>query len=280
MKPALITVVNPQDNDVIGDQLIYYKNIGISNFYIMLHMPDFTLMSICESFRDKFAELNINLFINAQPEHHHEKDCKKLSDSALEDGCDWIIGSDADELLILKRHKTIQEFLSEYNDTEIVLHYKWIDYRADKDVYSDAFINMKYRCKDYMDVTDAGWIKTCGKFNNKMSFITGFHNIEGCDNIIKINPEIAFFAHFPERNFEQYDSKTKLQRKNWINKYGFFYMDKDLEKDPDFLKKIWPDRLITVNGQRQICNNDKSLKDNNKMEYIFDPLPEELFRND
>ena len=230
MKPALITVVNPQDNDVIGDQLINYKNIGISNFYIMLHMPDFTLMSICESFRDKFSELNINLFINAQPEHHHEKDCKKLSDSALEDGCDWIIGSDADELLILKRHKMIQEFLSEYDNTEVVLHCKWIDYRADKDIYSDAFINMKYRCKDYMDVTDAGWIKTCGKFNDKMSFITGFHNIEGCDNIIKINPEIAFLHIFQNAILSSMTVRQNFSVKTGSINMDFFTWIKTLKK--------------------------------------------------
>ena len=58
---------------------------------------------------------------------------------------------------------------------------------------------------------------------------------------------------------------------------NIFYLDKDLEENPDYLKQIWYDRLITLDGQRQICNNDKRLKDQNKIEYFLDPINSELF---
>lgn len=278
MNIALATVVNPQDNDVFGYMLLYFYNLGIRNYYLMLHKSDVILRNHVFLFETMY-DVKVNTFFNEKDEHNHDEDVKILTDAALKDGMEWFIGSDADELLVLKQHKNIESFLQEYDNYNMtVLHFKWIDYRSDKDVYNNAFINMQYRCKEFMDITDKGWIKSSGKFCSEMEFITGFHDIKGCENIIKINPDIAFYAHFPERNFKQYEQKTLLQRKNWLRRYGFFYLDKDLDSNPDYLKQIWPDRLITTDGSRQVCNNDKSLKDQNKMEYFIDPIPEELFK--
>lgn len=278
MNIALVSVIHPQDNDVIEKMLAYYYNLGIRNFYLMLHKPDKILNNLIFNFEVN-RDANIKTFFNEKDEHNHDEDVKVLTDACLKYNMNWIIGSDADELLVLKKHMTIQEFLHGYdNHLEIILHFKWIDYRSDKDVYENAFTNMQYRCKEFMDVTDKGWIKSSGKFDRNMNYITGFHDITGCQNIIDINPDQAFYAHFPERNFKQYEQKTLLQRKNWLRRYGFFYLDKDLEENPDYLKQIWPDRLITADGRRQVCNNDKSLKDLNKMEYFLDPINPEMFK--
>jgi hypothetical protein len=278
MNTALVSVVHPQDNDVFADMLRYYYNLGIKNYYIMLHKPDVILRNHIFLFETMY-DVKVETFFNEKDEHNHDEDVKILTNAALTDGMEWLIGSDADELLVLKQHKNIEEFLSQFDGfPSVVLHFKWIDYRSDKDIYENAFINMPYRCKEFMDVTDKGWIKSCGKFVHTMAYITGFHDIKGCENIFKINPEQAFYAHFPERNFKQYEQKTLLQRKNWLRRYGFFYLDKDLEANPNYLKQIWSDRLITNNGQRQVCNNDKSLKKQNKMEYFLDPIKKEMFK--
>ena len=278
MNIALITVVNPQDNDVFEDMLRYYYNLGIRNYYMMLHKADRILRDIAFVFERDY-DVRVSWFFNEKDEHNHDEDVKVLTLAALADGMEWLIGSDADELLVLKNHKDIESFLIEYdNHDKAVLHFKWVDYRSEANVSENAFANMKYRCKEFMDITDKGWIKSSGKFCQGMEFITGFHDIKGCENIVEVCPEQAFYAHFPERNFKQYEQKTLLQRKNWLRRYGFFYLDKDLELNPDYLKQIWPDRLITTDGSRQICNNDKSLKDLNKMEYFLDPIPKAMFK--
>jgi hypothetical protein len=278
MNIALVSVIHPQDNDIIDFMLVYYYNLGIRNYYLMLHKADRVLRDISFVFERDY-DVRVSWYFNDKDEHNHDENVKVLTDIALRDGMDWIIGSDADELIVLKQHKNIENFLQEYNILEtVVLHFKWIDYRAETDVSENAFANMRYRCKEYMDITDKGWIKSSGKFSQGMEFITGFHDISGCENIVEVCPEQAFYAHFPERNFKQYEQKTLLQRKNWLRRYGFFYLDKDLEENPDYLKQIWPDRLITTNGQRQVCNNDKSLKSENKMEYFLDPINPEMFK--
>lgn len=254
MKPALITVVNPQDNDVISDQLLYYKNIGINDFYIMLHMPDIKLMSMCEFFRDKYKDKNIHLFINSKPEHYHEKDCKVLSDAALEDGCDWIIGSDADELLVLKRHKTIQGFLSGWGMNDYhSLHFQWFEYRPLENLYESALRFMTNR-----ETTPRQQSKSIGKFNKTMAYVPGLHYIENSPQVINIAPDIAFYAHFSDRNKEQYISKMTLQAKNWNQRYGKYthWAEKLIEDDPEGLEKLW----------------NLMLEQNKNKELVYDPI--------
>jgi len=278
MNIALICVVNPQDNDVFPDMLLYYYNLGIKHFYLMLHKSDPVLRNHVFLFETMY-DVSVKTFFNDNDEHYHEQDCKVLTDAAIADGMNWIIGSDADELLVLKQHENIEDFLKQFDSSDnIILSYKWIDYRSDADVSENAFINMKYRCKDFMDVTDKGWVKTNGKFSPTMIYSTGFHSIIGSENIVEVSPEQAFYAHFPERNFEQYEKKTNLQRKNWINRYGFFYIDKQIADNPNYLKEAWKDKLITSDGLRTVCNNDKSLQTSEKMEYVYDPINLELFR--
>ena len=258
MNTALITVVNPQDNDVIYDNLIYYYNMGIRYFYLMLHKPDQVLRDHVFLFETMY-DVSVKIFFNENDEHYHEKDCKVLTDAAIADGMEWIIGSDADELLIIKNGKTLEEFLSEQHFAYGSLHFSWYEYRALADVSENAFINMMFREKEPRQQT-----KSIGRFNDKMAYVPGLHYIADSPEVVNISPDIAFYAHFSDRNEKQYIDKMTLQAKNWNQRYGKYshWAEKLVEDDPLGLKKLW-DLMIEQ-------NKNKSL--------VYDPINPEVFK--
>ena len=260
MKIAYICVVNPQDNDVILDNIIYYYNLGIKDFYIMLHKPDSELKGILyfQNNPKMCSEIDVRFFYNDKDEHYHEKDCKFLTNKAIADGFDWIIGTDADELLILKQHKTIQDFCSEFAYNYGSLHFNWFEYRPVVDVYEKAFVNMKLR-----EPIPRIQTKSVGKFNSQMSYVPGLHYIENSPEVITISPDVAFYAHFSDRNEKQYIDKMSLQAINWSQRYGkhSHWAEKMIEDDPGGLKKLW----------------DLQIHQNNNKDLLFDPIQKEMF---
>ena len=273
MKIAYISVIR-DDEDIFPWNIKYYYNIGIRNFYIMLHLPSKINLDIAENLQKTLLNSTFKININNQEKHHHDIDVKILTNAALKDGFTWLIGTDADEILILKKHESLSDFLKQFSSLlgSSVLCFKWVDRRANHNIYppENPFIGMSYQCTKYMDETNQGWIKCSGQFNTEMQFITGFHNIIGCSNIIKIHPNQAYFAHFPERNLEQFEKKMNIQEKNWIERYGYFY-----GKGNTDYKKIWQSRIITADGNRQVAGQNKI---DGILEYNYDPLSEELFR--
>jgi hypothetical protein len=258
MNIALITVVNPQDNDIFDDMLLYYYNLGIRNYYIMLHKSDIILRNhvfLLETMYD----VSVKTFFNESEQHWHEKDCKVLTDAAVKDGMEWIIGSDADELLVIKNGMSLESFLNQYIFPYGSLHFKWFEYRAISDVNEKAFINMQYREKEPRQQT-----KSIGIFNEKMAYVPGLHYIADSPEVINVDPEQAFYAHFSDRNEKQYVDKMTLQAKNWNQRYGKYshWAEKLIEEDPHGLKNLW----MTMLNQ----NKDK--------EIIHDPINPELFK--
>lgn len=258
MNIALICVVNPQDNDIFADMLIYYYNMGIRYFYLMLHKPDPILRNHVFLFETMY-DVSVKTFFNESNEHWHEKDCKVLTDNALVDGMDWIIGSDADELLVIRGGKTLEEFLSGYNFQYGSLHFNWYEYRALEDIKENAFINMQFRENESRQQS-----KSIGKFNDKMAYVPGLHYIADSPEVINISSDIAFYAHFSDRNEKQYIDKMTLQAKNWNQRYGKYthWAEKLIKDDPSGLKKLW-DLMIEQ-------NKIKSL--------VYDPIDEEMFK--
>jgi hypothetical protein len=256
MNIAYISVVNPQDNDIIYSNFLYYHNLGIKYFYFMLHKPDDILKNIILKIME--SEAHIQIFYNLTDEHWHEKDCKVLTDKAIADGMDWIVGTDADEILVLKKHKSIEEFLSEFAFNYGSLHFNWFEYKPLCDVYENAFVNMKNR-----DHIPRMQTKSIGKFNNKMSYVPGLHYIAESPEVITISPDVAFYAHFSDRNEKQYIDKMTLQAKNWSQRYGKYshWAEKMIEDDPDGLKKLW----------------DLQINQNLNKDLLFDPIQKEMF---
>jgi hypothetical protein len=198
MKIAYVSVIR-DDEDILPWNIKYYYNLGIRNFYIMLHLPSKINLDLVKNLQKTLLNSIFTININNNEKHHHDVDVKILTDAALKDGISWIIGTDADEILILKKHKTIPEFLKQFDHWhDCILNFKWVDRRSDHEIYppENPFAGMCYQCTEYMDSENNGWIKSSGKFNTEMKFITGFHNITGTNHVIKISPDEAFYAHF------------------------------------------------------------------------------------
>ena len=270
MKIAYISVIHPADNDIIHYTLIYYYNLGIRNFYLMLHKSNDELTNIIKDVVDKLYLSKFKIFYSDDNDHRHEKQSKILLDQAKADGFKWIIASDADELLVLKKHKNIEDLIIDYDSINYLsLNFTWYECKIDKDIKNEnPFVELKYFAKEPRD-----FYKSIGKFNDGMVFCSGFHTIVnnineltdlGTDSCIrfddgiepqevyKISPDVAFYLHFPHRTNLQFKNKMKLQVENWA-KIGYpkYYhvAEKMLEEDPE-LKHVW--NLMIEKNQNKI----------------------------
>jgi hypothetical protein len=254
MKPCLVTVVCPLDNDVIEDMLYHYLNIGIKDFYIMLHKPDLGLESIVKSFYYcTDYDVKVICKYNMTDEHIQEQSAMILVDTARQDGCDWIIPSDADEILILKKLKTIQEFLLDCDKSgSCALRLRWRDIRSHKDTFENAFTKMKYARNEYMDESNKNWMKVIGKFDDKMSYSIGYHIIYDADNQIYIDGDIAEYKHYPYRNLEQFKKKIRSRQKLQMKRFGKFYLDENTVNNDDLLFKEWQKRLVKSDNKNYV----------------------------
>jgi hypothetical protein len=256
INPAYITVIR-DDEDISRNNIIYYYNLGIRNFFILLHKANRELIKEID-FAMSLKGSNFRIFSHNKDEHYHDKDCKILTDAAMDEGFSWIVGTDTDDLLVLRKHKTIQELLAEYDTEEYYsLLFEWYEYRPTHEVYApkNAFTEFKYRDKEKKEQH-----KSIGKFNKRMMYVPGLHFISNSPKEIHIPFEVANYTHFPDRNRKQFIRKYKIQDENWMRRYGAFPLHDQMQSDPDFLNKFW---------EAKIYNDVSSL--------IFDPISEEKF---
>jgi hypothetical protein len=256
IRPAYISVIR-NDEDIVGNNIRYYYNLGIRDFFILLHKASRELIvEIDLAMELKLS--NFRIFTHNKDEHYHDKDCKILTDAALNAGFSWIIGTDADDLLVLRKHETIQDFLVEYNIEESCsLLFEWYEYHPTHEVYmpKNAFIEFKYRDKEKREQH-----KSIGKFNKRMHYVPGLHFIANSLREIHIPFEVANYTHFPDRNKQQFIQKYKIQDENWMRRYGQFPLHDQIQSDPEFLKKFWESKVF-----HDVSN------------LIYDPIPEEKF---
>lgn len=266
------------DEDIIKENLIYYYNIGVKDTFIMLHFPSEELIKKIEEVQILFPDNNIRLLYHNKEGKGfnpvNEDYLRVLTNKAQSEGFCWIIGSDADEFLILKKHEKIQDFIKEYNHYEIIsLLFKWVNFYCLKEEKNSPF----YEIMQYRNINFLPWTKSIGKFNKKMYFVQGLHHIGNmmygqCNKKLKkeyIDSEIAYYAHFPYRSKEQFIKKNK----NQALKFNDWRMKK-INKDPDFFSKYW-DELFK---QKKWPNNlDKNDGEFNK-KFIFDPIDGKLFK--
>lgn len=263
IRPAYLTAVK-DDSDIIYKNLEYYHNIGINDFFIMLHCSDPETVDQIMKFE---ADKKINLFLLQDNDYVFKQDLhfKQLSAAAWEKGFNWHIATDSDELLILRKHKTIQEFLKEYpgNDS---LTFRWYNYSMHKTADSgNIFIDRKYREIPHLD-----WSKSIAQWSadTKMYWVVGQHVLVNSLSNVMVDPSIAYYAHFPYRSFEQWKTRfadwaiTKKKRFSepcWHEEY-------EQLQTPDFIENKW-DNLKWKYEENW----------NNPEIFVFDPIYPDLF---
>lgn len=255
---AFISVIR-DDTDIMLYNWIYYYNLGIRNYYIMLHMPEPESYSIVNDFKKRYPDVKISITENMIDKHYHDKDCKILTDKARADGFNFIVGSDADELLILRKHKTIQDFLADNpQEGNYSFQFKFGTYPPLGDVpeNENAFTFMTLREPEWRKQE-----KAIGLFDDKMFYVPGLHYIAHSPLWVNVDPDVAFYAHFPDRTKKQFIKKYLIQNKNWLERYGQFPLSEQIKNDPDFLEKHWR----------------ATLEKNYSSNLIYDPIDKEMF---
>lgn len=260
MKIAYISVVR-DDTDVFKYNIRYYKNIGVKDFYIMLHLPSKKLLSDTEDLKRELPECNFFFVVNNNEVHRYDENLKVLTDRAHKDGCTWMLPSDADELLILKKHLNIYDFISESNldnNQYVSLLFSWRDYILHDPVpeNENPFTFIKYIKNDY-----AIQSKCMAKIRHNAMFVPGAHYVFDCKNQIIIDKDVAEYVHFPYRNKKQYIDKIMMHKKNFMTRYGYYACSHEIDTFPNYLEDKFDNEIIV-----------KELS-----EYNLSPLNKDLF---
>ena len=268
INPAYLTAIK-DDDDIIYDNLNYYYNIGIRDFFIMLHCSDEKTVNEIKRFESD-KKTSIHFLIDNDYTFKQELHFKQLSELAWSHGFNWHIASDSDELLVLRKHRTIQEFLSNYPDNDTIT-FEWSFYsNVSTGKTGNMFLDRKYR-----RIEKALWTKSIAQWTEKtkLYWVVGQHYLVNSETPAIITSDIAFYAHFPYRSFERWSKRftdwavTKQKRfKNDQNSAGWLYEYNQLQ-EPNFLKKQWDDNLNKEYGGDTI----------NLDTFIFDPLYPDLF---
>ena len=263
MKPAYITRIKNEE-DLIYYNLLYHYNIGFRDFYVVFNDSNEATRELVHKFK---AEKQVFLHVHENPGIAYQQPpmLNKMSQLAYENGCDWIIPVNADEIIHLTEHKTIQEFLEIYNDTDCGhVTCEWIDYHPYKSDNNDPnyFTSWKYR-----DSVRNGPVKLIIKWHPDMQWGDGHHLVFGVLKDLGLAGNM-FYAHFPNRSKEQLRTKIINIGKSFIEQFGSksgkpqVKMFKNYEKKGDiYFNEIW----------------DRVSEKRKNIDYIYDPLSTELF---
>ena len=244
VKIAFVSAIR-NDQDILKYNLFYYYNIGIRDFYLLLHKSTLEQRQHLEEIRSCLPDCNFFVTGHDKDYQYHDEDIKVLTDKAMDDGFKWIIASDVDELIRLQKHNTIQDFISEYDHFETVsLLCEWYEHRPLKSCNKkeNPFTVFNRRDIDKKEQT-----KAIGKFNDLMFYCPGVHLIHDCHNVVKIPFEDVYYSHFPDRNKNQFIEKYEIQLENWMHRYGKFPLEKAMKEDPNCLFKFWETKLVDEN---------------------------------
>ena len=241
VKIAFVSAIR-NDQDILKYNLFYYYNIGIRDFYLLLHKSTIDQRQHLDEIRSCLPDCNFFVTGHDKEYQYHDEDIKVLTDKAIEDGFSWIIASDVDEILRLKEHNTVQDLISGYdNVVALSLAFEWYEHRPLKscDREENPFIIFNRRDEKKREQT-----KTIGKFNDNMYYCPGVHLIHNSPCVVIVPSSIAYFSHFPNRNKTQFIEKYEIQKVNWLERYGQYPLSEQMDEDPDFLSKFWLTKLI------------------------------------
>lgn len=264
MRPAYITCIRNEES-LIFHNLIYYYNIGIRDYYIMFNNSNNKTRGEVERFRLNKQDVKIKTFEDNRIAYKQPERFTMMSNEAYNDKCDWIIPVDADEIIVLIKHKTIQDYLSEFNKHEYgYINCRWYDFHPGPEVgaINNYFAQWKYR-----ETHPRKASKIIVKWNTIMHYGDGHHLLTKGRNKI-CESVIAYYAHFPNRSLEQIKDKIFTIGKAFIEHFG-------IESERPQVKAY---RQILREGNQFYINKwDEILNNRKNTEKIFDPIDPSLF---
>lgn len=266
MKVAYLTCIKDEE-ELIYYNLIYYYNVGIRDFYIMFNNSNQETINQVERFKKEKTDCRCHIEYDSDYAFRQPIRFTKLANFAYEEGCDWMISIDADEIVQLPKHTNIQDALLQYDNNEFgFIVCNWIDYQAtSKDNFDDInyFTKWKYRNANKRPVS-----KVIVKWHPDMKFGDGHHLVTSKRKDLGRSTDMIY-AHFPCRTYKQYKNKIEVIAKAFILAFGEESKRPQIAHYHAYSKKgeAWfQEKWERIEKYRQTGK------------FIYDPLNEKLFK--
>lgn len=265
-KIAYITRIKDEEQ-LMYNNLKYYYNMGIRNFYITFNNSNKETENIVNRFNDVHPESKLFIFFESNTEYNQIEQFNFMSTEAFKNGHTWHVPVDADELLVLK-NETLQELIKRHDVAEYgYINFRWVDYIPTKK-HKNYFLSCEYRYPKGRPQS-----KIIVKWCDGMRYGHGHHLVVSKRKLLEeYTIKKGFMAHYANRNKEQIKKKRIRIGEAFIEKYGYDMKStnmgqveeyKQWKKEGDvYFDRVW----------HNICEQRKKL-DN----FVYDPLDENMF---
>jgi hypothetical protein len=188
MKPAVLMMFR-DEADILGKCLEHWYGLGVRDFYLIDNRSGDTSSVIAQCFADEHRDdTRVYLDLECATDWPGRRVINNLKNRALADGCDWIFPADADEFLRLPNHRSLQDWLFEYEG------------------YAPSWFELPYLnvLPDDRQYWQEPQRKCFGKLTNKMMISMGNHLIEGVAPSAELSKSRSFVAHYKHYSLRSY----------------------------------------------------------------------------
>jgi len=245
-KTCYLTRIKDEEK-LIYYNLIYHYSLGIRRFYITLNNSNDETVQEIKRFIDDKKDAVVSMITNTDTSYTQPETFTQMSDMALDNGFQWHIPVDADELLVIKG-KSLNDFLAQYNKHEYgFIRFPWVDYHpTDLDTHNDP--NFFSRWEHRRDVP-RGPSKIIAKWQKGCRYGDGHHLLVAKRNELATIPiEQGFYAHFVNRERDQIKNKRIRIGEAFVEKYGInsekpqiTEYKKWLDQGEAYFDQVWKD---------------------------------------
>lgn len=199
------------ENDIIYYHLNYYKNLGFKDFYILDNGSTDGTYQLIEKFISENPQFRIHLEVDLEVTYNQHQRVNKLINLAYNEGCNWVLPVDTDELLINNQNFTnfnIYEFLNNIPEGDFI-KLKWWYYRPtdnDDETEVNPFVKINHRDAEQQ----SSQTKILVKWKPGMYVVQGNHLLVD-EHQYKEITELSYtisYAHFWQRSLQQMIKKT------------------------------------------------------------------------
>jgi hypothetical protein len=206
MKIAYLTCVHNEE-DLIYYNLVYHYNLGIRRFFVGLHDSNEATRKQVKRFAKEVREAKCTFMDISGYDFDQAIVYTRMAMAVSDEGYEWVLPVDADELLVLAGESQIlEDYLQKLPEGDYI-SLKRYDYHPHPDFKKRTrnlflkWINREAKPNGIYDRCLVRWFRGC-------EFYGGTHFVRGAKAATKICSDLLFIAHFPFRNFEQYKKKA------------------------------------------------------------------------
>jgi hypothetical protein len=212
MKIAYITMIK-DEQDIILDNLNYYKKLGIKDFYIIENgSSDDTLNLITKFKNDNINDIKVYIEVDKDVGYWQYLRINKLANIAYNDGCEYILPVDADEFLFKEKDgkdfnlNFTAESIIENLDTNIDCYFFHWWYFRKKD--SSPVTRPVFDILDRDLYPSLSYTKILVKWKPGMEISQGNHTLHYIEKYKTDKLNNVYFAHYNLRGYEHCQRKV------------------------------------------------------------------------